>query len=116
LKIARPVRFPPGRARLADEAGRYRIGAGREDNRDRRGGLLRRLRRTGAAGRGYDCDPARGEVGGQGGQPVVMPLGPAVFDPQIAAFDIAGIGEPLAERRRQRRRFIRRPAAEKTDR
>ena len=43
-------------------------------------------------------DLAVDKVGGQCGQPIVMALGPAVFDRQILPFDIAGFAQSPAER------------------
>ncbi len=65
-----------------DEAGRNRVGADDEDNRDRRGCALRRERRL-VAGRDDQINLAADEVGGQFGQPIIVTLRPTIFDRQV---------------------------------
>src|SRR5262249_61450263 len=79
-----------------DQAVRDRVGADREDNRYRRGGALGRV--CGRRPEGCDhIDFAVNEVSGQGGQPIIVPLRPAVLDRYILSLDIAGFTEALAE-------------------
>jgi hypothetical protein len=68
------------------------------------------------AARRYDqVDLAADEVGGQCGQPIILALGPAVFDRQILPFDIAGFAQSLVERGYKWRIWAGRGAAEETD-
>ena len=42
--------------------------------------------------------PPADEIGGQGGQPIIVALCPAVFDRHVLSLDVAGFAQPLVER------------------
>src|SRR6516162_8357723 len=68
-----------------------------------------------AARRKNQVHLAADEIGGQCGQPIVMVLGPAVFDREILTFDIAGFVQSLAKGSQLWCERCRRPGAEKAD-
>ena len=86
-----PVRLPPGRARLATRPSADRVAAGVEDDRDRRGRLLRAaIGARVATGRDH-VDLAGDQIGWpSAGSRSNLFLGPAVFDRHVLALDIAG--------------------------
>jgi hypothetical protein len=91
----RQVAARPGET--GDEADCNRVGAGVEEDRDRRGRLLcSQGGRVAALGDDY-VDLAGSEVGGQCGKPVIMALGTAVFDRHVLTLDIAGLAQPLSK-------------------
>src|SRR4029077_14768353 len=60
--------------------------------------------------------PWRGSaLGREGRQPIVVPLGPAVFDRHVPPLDIPGLAEALAERAYLVRVGVWRAAVEKAD-
>ena len=71
--------------------------ADRKHDRDLRGRLLRRERAVLAAGRREQVDLALDQFRSLIGQPLVVPLGPAVVDRDAAALDPAGLREPVAK-------------------
>ena len=80
-----------------DQADRNRVADGVEEDRDRRGRVLRRERRRVAA-LGHDhVDLAGDEVGGQRGQPINVALAPAIFDHHVLSLDVAGLAQSLTE-------------------
>ena len=97
VKKLMPVALPPGRARLATSPSltgsiptpnAMGIARGRGFGRER-GGVCRR------------CDHAHflaDQIGCQLRKPIEAVLRPAILDCYVPAFDIAGFGEPLAER------------------
>ena len=96
---AREVAARPGET--GDQAGRDRVVAADEDDRDRRGRVFAASADS-AAARRDQIDLAADEVGGQCGQPIIVALRPAVFDRHVLALDIAGFAQPLAERGHKR--------------
>src|SRR3954451_6824488 len=110
-----PVTLPPGRARLATRTLSHRVAAGEEDDRDRRGRVFRRECRNVAAAGCDQGDLATNEIGRQSGQTLVFPLGPAIFNREIFAFDIPGLTQSLTEGGYVRRIWARQGAAAKTD-
>ena len=113
-RMLKPVRLPPGRARLA--------------TRPAATGSLPTMKTIGivevaffaasaegvAAARHDHVDLAADEIGGQCGQPIIATLRPAVFDRHILSLDIAGFAQSLAERGERRSRSGR-AAAEVAD-
>jgi len=51
-----------------------------------------------AAGRGDQINTASHEIDGQRWQPVIVTVGPAIFDRYVLPFDVAGFFEALMER------------------
>jgi hypothetical protein len=92
---SRRVAARPVEAR--NEANLDRVGTRCENDRDGRGRGLSGDRRRGAAGRCDHGHLAADEIGCERWQSVASTLGPAVFDRDIPAFDIAGFVETLAE-------------------
>jgi hypothetical protein len=85
-----------------------------ENNRDRRGRILGRER--GGTGRCDDhSDPSADQVGRQRRQSIELILGPAVFDRDVLAFDIARFLEALAKPPHEVRGSISRSGIEITD-
>jgi hypothetical protein len=79
--LLKPVRFPPGNARLATRPD-PRVADASEDDRDCRGCTFRRLCRNGAWGQD-NVDFAADEVGGQSRKPVIVPLRRTIFHRQV---------------------------------
>ena len=104
-----------GSGETGDEACRDRVVAADEDDRDCRGCAFRRQRRRGAATRRDHVDLAADEVGRQCGQPIIVALGPPVFDRHVLSLDIAGFAQSLPERGHKRCIRAGRGAAEKSD-
>jgi hypothetical protein len=105
-----PVTLPAGRLRLATRPSR----TGGEDDRNRAGRRLGR-ERAGGRGRREHAYPALNEIGEQRRQPVVLPLRPAKLDRDIAALDVAGIAQALAESVDQVAECVGRAAANESD-
>ena len=63
---------------------------GREDDRDRRGGRFGRKRRRDSSGRDDHGDLSVNQFGRQLRQSIDLIFGPAVFDRDVLALDIAG--------------------------
>ena len=74
-----------------DEARLHRVLPHRENDRDRGGRGLGRLRGCGADRRYDDRHLTAHEVGCQLGHTSSVVMGPAIFDRDVAAFDVAGI-------------------------
>jgi len=68
-----------------------------------------------AAGRHDQIDPAGDEIGGQSGQPIIMALGPTVFDRYVLSLDVACFAQSLVERGNKRRKRAGRGAVEEAD-
>jgi hypothetical protein len=102
-----------GRPReTCDQAKPDRIIGDDENDRDRRGRILGRER--GGTGRCDDhSDPSARQVGGQRRQSIELILGPAVFDRDVLAFDIACFLEALAKPPHEVRDSISRSGIEK---
>jgi hypothetical protein len=109
-----PVRLPPGRTRLATRPNSTGSAPLLKDDRDRRGCAFGREYRRAAGCRDY-VDVTIDEVGGQSGQPIIATLRPAVFDRHVLALDVAGLAEPLAERRQTLCTRVGRPGAQVAD-
>ena len=96
--MLKPVRLPPGRARLATRP----AATGSLPPRKTIGIVevaLFAASAEGVAARRHDhVDLAADEIGGQGGQPIIMALRPAVFDRHVLSLDIAGFAQSLPER------------------
>src|SRR5215831_11409171 len=83
-----PVRFAPGRPRLATRPLQTGVRTTSEDNRDGCGRFLRSPRRNGAAG--YDHgDLTADQISGQSGQAVVVTIRPAVVYRDVLALNVA---------------------------
>jgi hypothetical protein len=61
------------------------------------------------------CYLTADEIGRQCRQPIILAFGPAVFDSDVLALDMSGVGQTLPERRDNRRIVAKRPAVEKSD-
>src|SRR5262245_52459629 len=92
LKKLIPVRFPPGRARLATRPNL----SGCEDDGDRRSSRLGRQRRS-RAGDDDDGNLSANQFVHEYRQPIVLALRPAVFDHDVLALDVDGLLQALAE-------------------
>ena len=95
--MLKPVRLPPGRARLATRP----ASTGSPPARRRSGSSRSRLspRVPQRRRRCHDhVDLAADQIGGQCGQPIIVALRPAVFDRHVLSLDVAGLAQPLAER------------------
>src|SRR5262249_11290675 len=79
-----------------DQPGRDRVAAHKHD-RDRRGGVFRRLCRRDAALSYDQVYSAVDEFGGQPWQPIVAALRPAIFDRHVFSLEISGVAQTLAE-------------------
>ena len=108
------MRLPPGRARLAT-----RPSSTGSPPTMKTIGIVEvaffAASAAGSAARHDHIDLAADEVGGQGGQPIIATLRPAVFDRHVLSLDIAGFAQSLAERGHIRCRRAGRPAAEEAD-
>ena len=92
-----PVRLPLGRARLATRPSLTGSSPATKSDGNRRGRRLRRQRRRNAAGGSNHGDLAADQIGGQRRQPVVLIVGPAVFDGHALAFDKARLLQSVAK-------------------
>ena len=108
---AREVAAWPGEA--SDQAGRDRVAAAEENDRDRRGCAFRRQYRSAACYQHVDLKVD--EVLSQSRQPIIASLRPTKFDRHVLSLDIAGIAQPLAERGHIRCIRARRTAGEVAD-
>jgi hypothetical protein len=75
------------------------IRAGAEHDRNGRGRRLGGKRSRWSAGCSDDRHSMLDQIGDQLGQSRIIIIRPAIFDHQVAAFDIAGLSEPIAEGR-----------------
>src|SRR5262245_34992175 len=106
-----PVALPPGRARLATRPSP----TGSSGTPNTIGiAVVARSRRhhSGRAERGDHLDLSANEVGCQNGQPLALVLGPAIFDREVLALNIAALFEPLAKGTQQIRIPLRRCGVE----
>jgi hypothetical protein len=101
-------------SQAGDEAGCDRVTDASEDDRDRRGGILRGQRRCRGDGRDH-INLAADEIRGQSGQPIVIALRPAVFDRDVLALDVAGFVQSLEECSHEGRRRTGRSRVEEAD-
>src|SRR5262249_50463702 len=92
---ARDIAARPAQAH--DEPDRDRVLAGRKDDWDGRGRGFGGLCRNGPAARNDDSNSAANQVGRQFRQPIVVVVRRAKFDGDVAAFDVAGFAQALAE-------------------
>src|SRR6516162_5591181 len=96
--LLKPVILPPGRARLATTP----LPTG-SPTWVKTIGIVEVVpfaaRAAGGAAHRHDqVDLAADEVGGQRRQPIIMALGPAVFELDVLALDVAGFTQSLMER------------------
>src|SRR5262245_17934223 len=75
---------------LGDQANRRRVGADVEDDWNGSGRRLGCERRWGAARRSDHRHPPAYQISRQFWQPIVLPSCPAVLNPQVLAFEVAG--------------------------
>ena len=107
-RLLKPVRLPPGRARLAT-----RPAPTGSPTPVKTIGIVEVAFFAASAevgGDGHDhVDLAADEVGGQCRQPIIVALRPAVFDRQVLSLDVAALTQSLVERghKRIRRRTAR---------
>ena len=97
VRMLKPVRLPPGRARLATRP----LSTGSPPTSKTIGIVEVALFAASAEGRPpcHDhIDLAADEIGDQCGQPIIVVLRPAVFDRYVLPLDIAGFAQSLAER------------------
>ena len=90
-------RIAAGSGEAGDEPQLDRIGAGVEHDGDRCGRGLDRSSGSFAADRDDDGDLAANEIGRQRRHPLILALGPAVLDRDVAALDEASFLQALAE-------------------
>ena len=83
-----------------DQADFHWIRADREDDRDGRCGGLGRARRSDVAGGANHGDLEVDQLGGERRQLAIVALAPAIFDPDILAFDETDVPKTLSKRRR----------------
>jgi hypothetical protein len=88
LKKLIPVALPPGRARLATKAHRYRILADGEHDRDRRCRSFGR-KRGNIGERGDHGHATANKIGHEPRQAIVLALQPVVLHHYVLAFDVA---------------------------
>ena len=91
------------------------IGRGSEDDRNDLGGRDRRPGGDVAAAGQDDRDLAADEIGRQCRQPIVLTLGPAIFDGQVAALDEARVAQAPVESRHIPRPIRRRHAVKRAN-
>jgi hypothetical protein len=95
------------------EAHADRIGAGVEDDRDRRGAdLLQQFLGRDETGENDHANLALCQIGQLGGQALIPAIREAVFDSDIAAFGIADVCKATAGCNEHRGIGVRRPAAD----
>ena len=109
---AREVAARPGDT--GDQAVPDRVVDAGENDRDRRGRVLRRACCRDGARRDH-VDLAADEVGSQCRQPIIVAFRKAVFDRHVLSLDIAGFAQSMMERRHIRSRRAGRPAVEVPD-
>jgi hypothetical protein len=85
-----PVTLPPGRAKLATSPSLNRVIADGKHDRDSRRCALCCGRRSRTSGHGHHGHAPTNQVGRLLRQPIHSIVGPAIFDCDILAFDIAG--------------------------
>ena len=104
-----------GPVHASDETDLHGIAADGEDGRDvGRCGLGRERGRL-ATGRDQHGWIELDDLGCQRRKPFIVAFGPAVGNRRVLAFDVAGLGEPLAESGDDAGRILRRPAAQEAD-
>jgi hypothetical protein len=110
---AREVASRPGEA--GDESELDGVFRNHEHDWNCRGRRLGGDGRGGAAGRNDHRDPLANQIDRQPGQQVEPVVGPAVFDRDVLALDIAVILQALAESAQAFRETVRRYSAEEAD-
>jgi hypothetical protein len=98
IEQTHPGHIPAGPGEARDQAGRDRIGAAREDNRNACSGGLGGDRRGRTAGRGYHCHMATNQIGRQHWQTIVLIVRPSVFNRKVLPLDVASFGKATTER------------------
>ena len=94
-----PVTFPPGRRTLVTSPTFNRVGAGDEHHRDGAGRVLRRQVGWRAAGCRNYVDFAAHQIGRQLREAICLTLGPAEFDDDVLANNVAAAFlQAIAER------------------
>jgi hypothetical protein len=96
------------------QAGLDRIKAGDKDDGNRRGRSFGR-ERGGRAERGDHRHIAPDQIGSHGGKPIKLTLRPAIFNGDVAAFEITRLAEAAAEGGHHVCVWLRRGAMEKSD-
>jgi hypothetical protein len=110
-----PGRIPTWLVEAGDKASRNWVNAGGEDNRNGLRGPYHRSHGGCVAADQHDCDAATDEIDRHPGHPVIMTLGPAILDGDVAALDEAGFGQAAAKCDHVLRPFRRRRAVEDSD-
>jgi hypothetical protein len=106
-----PVTLPPDRLRLATRPSL----TGSEVAVKTIGCCLCSNRSSGAAAGDYHRDGAVNQLRRECRQPIILVVRPAIFDLHVAAFDIAALGQAIAERSHEAARSVLRRAGKKTD-
>ena len=96
-----------GLGETRDEADPNRIRADCKHGGDRLGCRLNGEGRRGASQCGDDGYRLANQIRGQRGKPTVVALRPAILEPYVSAFDITGLGQTLARKRRSIRALAR---------
>jgi hypothetical protein len=104
----RPARHPPGRLRLATRPTFDRVVTGREDDGDRGGRRLGGASRNSAPGSRNHRHTPGNQIGNKRRQAVDLTLRVAIFDRDVAAFDVADLAQAAPERLHQLHRVVRR--------
>ena len=100
-RTLKPVRLPPGRARLATRPNATGSPPAMKTIGIVEVALFAAQCRRACRRRGDHVDLAADEIGGQRRQPIVVVLCPAVFDRDVLALDVAGVAQSLAKRGRK---------------
>jgi hypothetical protein len=91
-----PRDVPPRGGKAGDESAAYGIGNGRHDDRDRPGRVLGGLGRC-PTQRDDDVHLQTDQVGREGGETIMLALGPSELDGDVLTFHIAQLAQALAE-------------------
>src|SRR4029453_4848665 len=97
-KSVNPVMLPPGRARLATRPAPTASPTPRRDYGDCRGSSLGGEGRGCASMRHDDVNPECNQLGHQGGETVILPLRPSVFDGNVLPLHVAQIAPTRPQR------------------
>src|SRR5262249_43250647 len=96
-QISDTCRIAPRLVEASDQARFDRVHAGAEDNWNGRGQAFEYACRISAGGSGDDRDATSDQISGPFRQPIVLIVGPAIFDRYVLALDKARIFQALAE-------------------